>query len=264
MRIIIINWKFKEGHQKEFNVEDNGDLVICLNHASCYNFCNEIKKYEELNEELLILLHENTPNKDVTLHEIKEKFVNHIVESFKDADGAIYYKKKLEQLGFLPTSGLRINSNAIINGQVKKTHFNFVWESYCGPISIESQKRKIKELWLPLTIDIQGLSEVKEEKANDYFDQIKNEIIIDGNTKTDYCKSLETFHSEDNGPSWDKIRKQLSGDFRDIDPIDIVNALVNSSDFNSFKNMGEKYLDKQINNKINPNFLPNWLEEIAK
>lgn len=123
-------------------------------------------------------------------------------------------------------------------------------------------KKNLINLWLPLAIDIQGLSEVQNdtENAPKYFEEIKKE--------TEYLASLSSFPNNKEGknqdfPRWDEIKKnELKNGYKDFNLVNLVEELTNK-DFNSFKTEKKKYLDSKIGDNPNPNFLPNWLQEVV-
>jgi len=124
----------------------------------------------------------------------------------------------------------------------------------------EEDKKKLINLWLPLAIDIKGLNEVKNDllKAKAYYEEIRKELIVNKN-ETEYSKSLKSFPKfnedgqEEELPEWKEIKSMLKQGYHNFDPINLVEHLTNTEDFSQFKFFFFK----------NPNFLPNWLEEVV-
>jgi len=113
-------------------------------------------------------------------------------------------------------------------------------------LTFEYHKRQIINRWLPLAIDIQGLSEVQNDivKSKKYFEEIKKE--------TEYLNSLSSFPKEEDFPRWEEIKEKLQNGYKDFNPIELVNEITNKS----FSNFDKKYY-------TDPNFLPHWLQEVV-
>ncbi len=107
-------------------------------------------------------------------------------------------------------------------------------------------KKTLINLWLPLAIDIQGLSEVQNEthKADEYFNEIKME--------TDYLNLLKSFPNED-FPNWEEIKNELGNGYKEFNPVKLVDEMINKS----FTDFDKKYFS-------DPSFLPNWLQEVVR
>jgi len=153
-------------------------------------------------------------------------------------------------------------------------------------LSFAYLKKMIIKLWLPLAIDIQGLSEVQNDtvKADEYFAEVKNE--------TEYLESLKSFPKDDDFPRWAEIRDKNG--YKEFDFKKFLDALTNN-DFGLLLN-STNYLRveeeeteeiKKLKNEVaelekksneeeyekkkkeleekmkNPNFLPNWLQDVV-
>jgi hypothetical protein len=123
----------------------------------------------------------------------------------------------------------------------------------CEKISYEGQKKKLINLWMPLAIDILGLSEVEEEKRKNYYNEIKTELTIPEGKENDYCLSLKYFPKNTEFPGWEDIKSGLDPKYKDFDPTKLV-VEIYDKDYNSF--------NKEFFNRDKPNFLPKWLQEV--
>jgi len=260
-RLLIINWKFNDGYSSEWDVDDLKDCkVFCCNTSTPGDFHNKISKLKS--ESTLILLHSNTPNQNVKLDNIQcsnnlGKIKKYI---FQGGTGPIYVTTKTK-LGLLFANGSSFDNNSKIKKNdkeyIKKENFEFVWDWYWNKLDLENHKKNIINLWLPLAIDIQGLSEVKDnqEKSNKYFTEI--------NKENGYLNLLSSFSKEEDFPRWDEIKSTLSTDYKNFNPTELVSAIISAQDFNSFKLNDKQYLESKIGDNPNPNFLPNWLQEVV-
>ena len=125
----------------------------------------------------------------------------------------------------------------------------------------EEDKKILINLWLPLALDIQGLSEVQNDfkKAQKYFDEVRKELVDNGK-ETTYCESLKLFPNikeeevDDEIPEWNEIKEELQNCYKDFDPTEVVNQIAQNEDYSKFNN---KYFS-------DPKFLPNWLQEVVR
>ncbi|MEM4230813.1 MAG: hypothetical protein QXF25_02975 [Candidatus Pacearchaeota archaeon] len=186
-----------------------------------------------------------------------------------DLGHPIYYSERYSEIfKFGLLGAVSIAEQAIENQGadlfIKKENFEKIWEYYWNKLDLKYQKKKIINLWLPLAIDIQGLSEVQndKEKADKYFEEIQKE--------TDYLNSLKSFPKDDEFPRWNEIKQALNSksetkSYADFNPNSIAETVLNTqTTFNSFKGDEAKYLEKEKDSNPNPNFLPNWLQEVVR
>lgn len=173
-KLLIINWKFPDDYVTEWNVEKNDHhKVICLNCKSTQAFNRKIKDYKS--ELALILLHDNEPQNKVSENDISlpEGIIKKTTNKFKGGQEKIYLTEK--DKGLLGV--LTLDEHCIQDGKIKITNFEVVWDWYWNKLNIEYQKKKIINLWLPLAIDIQGLSEIKDkENIEEYLKDVLNDI----------------------------------------------------------------------------------------
>lgn len=265
-RLMIINWRWKK-------FDDNSNQEIDLHNEVCL-FISKYKtdNIEEFNEfisnvikqkkpnEALILSHNNSASsisiaaEAITLIE-KDDFLMKRRE-FGGGRDYIYYGDENPK-GMIDTNEKLLTYNV----QLKKENFEFVWDWYWNKLDLEYQKKNLINLWLPLAIDIQGLREVQkdEKKAKEYYKEIREELINNDN-ETEYCKSLKLFPKfkiddiEEDLPEWDEINGELNNGYNTFNPLDLVNEILKKHSFNDFD---KKYFS-------DPNFLPNWLQEVVK
>lgn len=126
-------------------------------------------------------------------------------------------------------------------------------------LSLDYQKKKLINLWLPLAIDIQGLSEVENEN---YYNDIKKELFHNG-IETEYYNSLKSFPKEGEFSRWEEIKEKLQSEYKNFNSSQLV-ELIYSKDYSEFSKNKANYLDKKINGRTNPNYLPNWLQKVVE
>jgi len=223
--------------------------------------CNNIFKNEE--NQILLLLHSNEPDR------FNEKEKNEILRGFagKKLKARLFFGgtgKVYEKL--IDESQTYFLKNAINNPKnkdsfsIKRANFLEVWDWYWNKLELENLKRDIINLWLPLAIDIQGLSEVEESRRQNYLKEIFNEL-----DKNDYVKNLSD--------GWEEVKKILLPDDDKKEVLDKkyqlapdekkkVSFPVEITAENLKKFVKENWSLKK-NNPKDPNFLPNWLQEVV-
>jgi hypothetical protein len=264
-KAIIIFWRKTE--ETLINVQNLSDCKIYLYYDNRYNVKNCINKVNEINsEQKVILLHTNDPN--YFLHEDKLNIKNgtngtkvYLFGGGPEKNHPVYYHPSKYPKGILGNNDI---ANEALNSEkeIKEENFEFVCDWYWNKLDLVYQKKKIINLWLPLAIDIQGLSKVEEKKRKSYYEAVRKEINDNGN-ETNYYKKLTGFPKDDQFPEWTGIKEELKNDFQNFNPAELVKAL-KDEEYSSFKYNHAKYLDKIYNSGPNPNFLPNWLEEVTK
>jgi len=261
--IMIINWRWDNWNNdkiKKINVENSAGLqLIGLKYYAK-------KNTESFNVALKNIINQDDNNILILLH--RGNGITQIDEFLKSNRRKMFpfggegtdeiYNNDSNPSGIL---GIRdIAKSALCDGDntIKKENFEFVWDYYWNKLDLEYQKKTIINLWLPLAIDIQGLSEVgdNEAKAKKYFEEIKKE--------NNCLTSLIEFPKEEDFPRWEEIKNSLEGEYKNFTPSDLVNDILSANDYNSFKSNENKYLDSKINNKPNPTYLPNWLQEVVR
>lgn len=260
-RLIIINWKFQEGYQSEWDVCDLKDCkVVCYNTNDSKKFNQKISNLKS--EKTLILLHSNTPNDNVKSDNIQcpsdlGKIKKYIFQGGTDP----IYVTTNTKLGLLFANGSNLDDGAKIKKDnkeyIKKENFEFVWDGYWNKLDLEYLKKKIINLWLPLAIDIQGLSEVENSKINDYLNEICKEF--DNN---DYVKKLSD--------GWEEVKKILLPESENKEVLDKkyqltkeekekVKIPIENISADSLKN----FVKENYKNTTSDHFLPNWLQEVV-
>lgn len=270
-KIIIVNWKWDNHCPKEYYTEKR-NKVIFLNFKKGHNidetqeFFNKVIEFINSNE-VLVCCHLNKPN-NISSEELKNCGIDQTqlrqvnFHNFR-GDGTIATPMYISKQGsgllhndFQEFEAYQLN---VLNGKIiPEANFQSIWS-----IILEEQKKKLINLWLPLAIDIQGLSEVQSDtqKAEEYFNEIKNE--------NEYLTSLLSFGKEEDFPRWQEIIEELMKEaktkpYAEFNPISIVDELKKENQtFDSFKNNDAKYLENKNGDILNPNFLPNWLQEVV-
>lgn len=267
-RTIFVNWRWEGNNSQIRNGlnEKCRELIVDENKASIvFSWLRKKESIDETENLKKIISTIDSKSKLILLHHdngilpIDLKDLNLICQSFDDGRGPIYFQNG----GLVHTGDNYKNIDNWIaeleKFNVLKEIFNKLWGIY----TIEDQKKKLINLWLPLAIDIQGLSEVQSDtqKAEEYFNEIKNE--------NEYLTSLLSFGKEEDFPRWQEIIEELMKEaktkpYAEFNPISIVDELKKENQtFDSFKNNDAKYLENKNGDILNPNFLPNWLQEVV-
>jgi len=144
------------------------------------------KKLANSGKQVLLLLHGGNPdnfnkNSDIYKKLVKER--NIVVDIFIGSGPIYKYLLNPNDTYFLidalehPTYKEKI--------KIRKENFNNVWNYYY--LGLEQKKNDLIKLWLPLAIDIQGLSEVKKSNFPEYLKDICNSNTA---TNSNYYKHL--------------------------------------------------------------------------
>jgi len=219
-----------------------------------YNVKEIVKKcnclLKENSNKILLLLHSGKPDK---LSEEMDEFEdlkgkkNIVINSFKAGYGSIY-KNIIDgnKTYFLEDAIEDQDSEEIII--IKKECFEKVWNDY-HYINLNQKKNRLIKLWLPLAIDIQGLSEYKGEEREKYFDEVSESYskeIIERIEKT-----LEEIKKE---IEKEDIEIYEKGKYKEV--LEFLSK--ENSDWEEFCN---NYCDSSSPDKF---FLPTWLQNVAK
>ena len=244
-KALIINWRWS------FDCEDKivpKDIIDSNNNnienEVCYlsdfedsdiNIFNKFLKELQADSILLLLHEENGIGKG----DIDD--FNGLIFEFSNGIGNVYKREDNDNEGIID-SDLDYEGHNYQNG-IPAKNFKFVWKSYYEVKPLEEQKKKLINLWLPLAIDLQGLSEVQNDliKAQQYFKEIKKE--------NDYLNSLNSFPKEEDFPRWEEIKNELNNDYRDFNPVELVKAI--------------KLKDKDNLPILDPSLLTSWLKEVV-
>jgi len=281
MQTIYVFWRFEFAEIEIKKTISNNKKIIFIKYPCSLLGANEVfNDYKSLKCEPdadLILIHDKPNNEDLLTNWSKK--YKGIIETFGGADGIIYTEFNL------------LNFN--VKDNYNEQQFNNVWDEYSIKKKLERQKKEFINLWLPLAIDIQGLSEVQNEtkKAAEYFEKIKKE--------KKYLVSLETFQNNEDGKNehfirWEEIKNELKNGYDTFDYKDLADKLlknnlttflnntnylkVEKEETEELKKLKDEVDDLRKNNKQqefekmkkeleekmkNPNFFPNWLQEVV-
>ena len=169
------------------NKSENGLKEVSYGEGEIIAKCEEMIE-ENSNNKILLLLHGGETDNFKEKHLNEEKWEklkknSRVIIDFFSSEGAIYdHLINGNQTYFLIRA---INSpNNGTSFSIKKDNFNKVWNHYY--LCIEQKKNELIKKWIPLAIDIQGLSEVEESKRKDYL----SDIFKSNNKNNDYYKQL--------------------------------------------------------------------------
>jgi len=121
-------------------------------------------------------------------------------------------------------------------------------------------KDELIKTYLPLAIDIQGLSEIVKsdlKKGGKYYNEIRRELVNVENKETEYCTSLKIFPKD--FPDWKIIKNKYQKKYKTFFPSKIVNTMLKSPDLS--KSFIKNYL-KEPDSQNPSNFFPLWLKEV--
>lgn len=240
-------WKFEKG--KKYALRKNSEKVQFLDDINALNSLITTNKKDTLviwvnqylveNDELKKDV--NKLYKDLSTQNFNVKIALHnapeVFDKYKN-----YSLAKDELHKFTKIINRNSSNENMLN---PRANFDDIEEVFFQPL--DTQKKTLINLWLPLAIDIQGLSEVQsdEKKANEYFKEIKQE--------TDYLNSLNSFPNEDEFPRWEEIKYELNKGYKNFNPTILIKEITTQEDFSTFD---KKYF-------TDPNFLPNWLQKVV-
>lgn len=270
---MIINWRWSKFPKNDkfklmLNKDDKKVIISRFDKTQKNDFNNFIKDQVDNYKPkyLLIFTHYNPENTGTQIQIDKSQITVNSNDKTTIKVRNIRGGNVSKELNFIYDSneGMIKSDGADYNNQININNFDKVWHFYWDVIELEYQKKNIINLWLPLAIDIQGLSEVQNDtkKATEYFNNIKSE--------TAYFESLKSFPNDDEFPQWKEIEVYLKKNehtksYADFKPNSIAEMfLKEENDFNSFKRNEANYLLKEKDGSPNPNFLPNWLQEVVK
>lgn len=205
------NWTFEKNKKTKNNEYTDGELIEFkkYNHSyHIYLFAHQEVESEtdikdtndkieniikdETNNEILIYLHDEPwdPKKHFTKYQKPNK-QNVVVQIRSGASKPIYGDEGI----------LEASKNNFTNENITELPWDDFWDELF--INLEEKKNKLIQIWLPLAIDIQGLSEVKEKnKRQEYFSDIKEYYKNNKIDQSDIKEISEIFENEN-------IKKQI-------------------------------------------------------
>lgn len=184
-KLIIINWRFKNKEQNSelVSVEDNQNAFLVytnFNEGKIDEFKNFILENLNSYKQILILTHTSDPNL-ITKEKLKLNYNEQNVrvnEFSSNLPGKIYADSGLIDTGsenFDDT--IKFYSITDNNAIVKANYFQ-VWNYYWSESILQLQKKKLIDTFLPLAIDMLGLSEItdKKEVKEKYYYEVELDI----------------------------------------------------------------------------------------
>lgn len=298
-RSLIIVWKWQPDNNKDYDISGDHESKVF-----CYNIKRENIEFllENVNnidsEKKVLLLHKGEENHfdDDDLINTKKKLdvLKNKVYLFGGGEEKIYFninKNDSENNGLLNQVGDFFSENYDNDskfydvkdeeGKIKKSNFEFVWDWYWNKLDLEYQKKKIIDLWLPLAIDIQGLSEVENGKRDAYLKEVLEELDK---------KEKDKSHGQQIIDGWNEVKKVLlpeknkevlekkywlkedggNGNEKAKIKFPVERVIRNTLDLNSLKEYvktnvekSKEKVGKENDRNFIPEFLPNWLQEVV-
>lgn len=281
-KIIAVNWKW-EGEicgYKEYLVNDCDDCRVYFTNFTKNDSGHGLPEYKEYindifknaDDQVLVLSHRNDETNNISKADLSdiECGKNRLIDDFIGTENCIVYYGHLGDGGFLHilTSFSDYNNKflkALNEGlpeeekyNIPKERFDKVWNWYWSQSVLETQKKKLINTFLPLAIDIQGLSQLSnKEKKEQYL----KEIIQDINSEGD--RIIE---------EWNEVKKVLAID-NDEDVLSEEYGLNPSQKSkikfpiereNSSFSKGELIKLFKKDSWLEDEFLPKWLEEAVE
>jgi len=266
-KLAFINWKFEniQNQIKKYEVENN-NLILASNYEASNkeDFLNiskeQIKKLDNFN--VAVFLHEENgiiknDFNNINPQNIKIKYFN-FGGGYSSGNHPIYYDVDNNKFGLLSSNDFQ---PSIFNasGKIKKKNFEYIWNHYWNKLDLE--KKKLIIHWLPLAIDIQGLSEVYQKAQHEKDKNAwKNKAL-------EYWKDIKT-SMENSERKFEQLlgeHNQIAGDVNEFKLEEsgkkegkLVQFLSNLDSTENDK-LPEKYLDPK--DKF---FFPNWLEDYVR
>lgn len=127
-------------------------------------------------------------------------------------------------------------------------------------LSLEYQKKTIISLWLPLAIDIQGLSEIQHNsKIKDYSKKIEKDIDAYAESLIDKWKEIKNILIPTEGNDGTNIKYRLNEEDKQkvIFPIEKNGKVISAASLKEF-------IRENYKHQNDSDFLPNWLTEVVR
>lgn len=166
MKIIFINWRWREGTLVEYSVKHDNIIFISAyeSELDLSKFINT--KLISFNPEFSIIFTHTTQSNIVCIPKDKIKIIDKYLSKTKiiEFSGNEQNNKQVYSL-FDQTTEPLIHTN----------NFEFVWNYFLGGKVLEEQKNKLINIFLPLAIDQKGLGESSSEKTkNNYLNEVQD------------------------------------------------------------------------------------------
>lgn len=255
---MIINWRWNGlKENKFFESQTADDLLIITKYSNEKedDFNNLISNFVKRKNpsELLVLTHNNPESSRFSIPansiiELSSEVLMMKVKEFRGGEGSdeyIYYNRR---------TGIINTSKNHYMDQLMNDNFYDVWEYFWEKLDLENQKKKLINHWLPLAIDIQGLSEVYQEfvktKKTDCEEKVKKYWI----DIKDSVKGFKQLLSALDEIAEDFEELKVDGAERKKLNVFLDNLKTTEKD-----KLPVKYLDPK-----GDFFFPHWLESFAK
>ncbi len=248
MKIIIIAWRFNPDTQKETEIKINNEQKIIL-------FFTPVRREDLVREENAIELTTLiTNNKCLSENKIfvflhQSQFAEDTLKKYSNLESEnchlFFIASAQDEIYKLIES----NNNAKLRDNIcTEDTFNKIW-MYYETLTIESIKKKIINLLLPMAIDVQGISDATPNKKTEYLKEVLNE-----------------FNYHQIKIKLDKIKTE-SGSIEHLMPSLNFDSLERFLYNLSVVELEENNVQEIINNYFSLKselFLPNWLQKIVE
>lgn len=259
MKIIVVNWRWFDKNnkaicQQEYDHDGNKIVISAIFETKEFNdhIQNILTQYTP--SQCIVLTHFNPPNSFISIS--KEAVIIPInweqkikVYQFSGASGENDY------IYFGTTNHDGLFSPSRNNDVIHVENFNKVWNYYWNELELNYQKKKLIDTFLPLAIDIQGLSEVSQDKKNSYFKRIKATLQKKGEEGKTLFELLTNFPDDDFSAGWNEIKDLIDSDYDKFSTKQLAEE-ISMNDFNAFSKSDFLKPD-------NSWFLPKWLQHVV-
>jgi hypothetical protein len=248
-KILIINWRFNDDEKNSDLIEVEKDKEIVYSNFKKIEisfFCDFIIKHKDYND-VLVFTHTGFGN-EIKKIDINLNYPNIKIFEFSGGTNIIYGDRGLINSGWDKYAEA---TNEYSDDQLK-INFDNLWDEYWNKIEIVDAKKKLIDTFLPLAIDIQGLSEVKEES---YFNEIKESLLVTDESGNSLYEFLTKFPESSLSSAWNEISQLIDPDYRGFSPKELALEIYNN-DFNTF--LKSDYLKTEESF-----FLPMWLQHVV-
>ena len=203
METIIFVWRW-EINEKKHQIDLNGGKIILIkqqnNKEDTIKIINEVLKKEGMDVYLFLHSSGNESGFGAFENNDRDRFLN--VREIEIASTAS--NTKIDALREAISDYIK-NKN---NFDYLKILFNKFLTNLTKIKPVEMLKKSFLNTWLPLSIDLQGLSEVEKQEGKDneeYFNEIREELRATNGDETDYYKKLKSFPDKNESVIWDDV-----------------------------------------------------------
>jgi len=267
-KLIIVNWRWKKETLRDTNEAKRYEMIsannqqkkIVISKIAKVDVFNEVIKEilvdSKESDECIVFTHYAVSKKEASISisenkiKIPEGFKGTLkIHKFSGGEDKIYFGVNNQDGLFDPDPE---------SEEIKTENFDVIWDYYWNQFELEYQIKKLINTFLPLVIDMQGLSQIinKEKK-----EQYKQEIIQDLNLNGD--RILVEWNELKKVLAIDSTQEVLSEEYR-LNPNQKSKIKFPIERENSSFSKGELIKLFEKDSWLEDEFLPKWLEEAVE